>query len=185
MAASTRAALRDCSYTFDFTDALSQKNPVKIVQINGDVAEDIDREVKIILPGCRISIPSALWNLPALNSLSSREKREAVVRIILTDAGQREAEGALPYLPYGAKVISKVYSLQLEVVSREKSEAVGLFSYPVNITLDVPAGYMLRNAAVYSRNLYGTWAKAPGSTVTLSTARAYTYNSTTFLLASF
>jgi hypothetical protein len=184
-AASTRTALRDCSYTFDFTDALSQKNPVKIVQINGDVAEDIDREVGIILPGCRISIPSALWNLPALNSLSSREKREAVVRVILTDAGQREAESALAYLPYGAKVISRVYSLQLEVVSRGKSEAVGLFSYPVNITLDVPAGYMLRNAAVYSRNLYGTWAKAPGSTVTLSTARAYTYNSTTFLLASF
>ena len=183
---SSKRALRDCNYTFDFLDAVSQKNPVKIVQLNADVALDVQQEIVVNLPGCKITVPPSLWNLPAINSLTSKESRESVVRLILTDAGQREAESALAYLPSGAKIISKVYSVQMEVISRGKSEFVDLFAYPVNIAFEIPVGKSnLRNIAVYGRNLNGTWTKASGSSVSYLTAKAFTYAPTSFLLAGF
>lgn len=183
---SSKTALRECNYTFDFSDEVSRKNPVSIVQLNADVAEDVQQEVVVKLTGCEISVPASVLNLPEINSLSGKEKKEAVVRIIITDAGQREAENALESLPYGAKVISKIYSLQLEVISRGKSADVDLFSHPVGVTFQLPAsGSRLRNIGVYSRNLNGRWARASGSSVSYSLARAYTYFPTTFLLAGF
>lgn len=186
LTASSENALEDCGYTFDFLDPVSLKNPVSIVQVNADVALDIRQDVTINLQGCQFIVPPGVWNLPEINSLSSRESKEAVVRLIIVDAGQREAERAMANLPSGAKVISRVYSLQIEVISRGSSQFVELFPYPVTVTFQVPANMSkLKNIAVYSRNFSGTWTKASGSTVSYGTAKGYTYGPTTFLLAGF
>jgi len=183
LTAASKAALRDCGYTFDFRDVVSPQNPVSIVQVNADTALDIQEDVTVKLVGCRLRLPPGLWNLPQINSLSARECRQSVVRIIIVDSGSREAEKAAAYLPSGTKVISRVYSLHLEVISRGQTQSVELFPYPISISFDLPVGSGLRNIAVYSRNLNGVWGKAPGASTTLLSATAYTYAPTTFLVA--
>ncbi|HBT20192.1 MAG TPA: hypothetical protein DEA47_02305 [Peptococcaceae bacterium] len=111
-------ALKREDYIFDFSGASYYGVKTFVLQVSADAAGDIAKEVTVRLSGAEITLPPVLWNLSEVKSLKSSDRKNALIRFRVSDAGYRDVESALSVLPKGAKIAGRALAVSVDVWNR-------------------------------------------------------------------
>jgi len=178
-----KKALEEYNYVIDFSGVRFGNAAVKTLQLNADAARDLRRDINIKLDDADITLPYTLWNLPEINNLKIYERKRAVVRFVVTDAGQREAESALRYIPRGANIVSRAYAVHIEVQSPGMLQRPELFPAPVEISFNLRGSAPNSSRfAIYKLDAGGKWYKASNIDHSWSKVSTHAYQPATFIL---
>ncbi|NLK01060.1 MAG: hypothetical protein GX318_07475, partial [Clostridia bacterium] len=156
-----RRAMEGYDYFFDLSGPRYQNAAVKALQLNGNVAKDLNQAIYLKLDDGEIIIPPGVWNVPELNNLSARDRSRAVVRFVVEDMGPREVERALRIIGGGAQAASRAHALHLEVQSSGMLRKSAYFPTTVEMGFNVPVGTANRpTARIYKHDSGGIWSAA-------------------------